>query len=156
MLVIRLQRTGRKNKATFRLVIQEKQQAPNSKVTEIVGTYNPHLKERKDQIVLKEDRIKHWLSVGAQPSNTVHNMLVEFGLIDAPKKRVVQPKLKKKEDEEGEGAAEDGEKPAEGDAPAEDKPEEKKEEVKEEKQEEKKEEKKDEPAEEKKDDEKKE
>lgn len=92
MLVIRLQRTGRRNRATFRLVLQEKNQAPKSKALEILGSYNPHMAERKDQVALKEDRIKHWLSMGAQPSNTIHNMLVEFGLLTAAKKRSVQPK----------------------------------------------------------------
>lgn len=99
--MIRMQRTGRKNQATFRLVLQEKSQAPRSAAKEILGTYNPHAKERKDQVQLKEDRIKYWLSVGAQASPTVHNMLIEFGLITGKKVRVVQPKLKPQE----EGAA---------------------------------------------------
>lgn len=98
MLVIRLQRTGRRNRATFRLVLQEKSQAPKSKALEILGSYNPHMAERKDQIALKADRIKHWLSVGAQPSNTAHNMLVEFGIMEGGKKRSVQPKLKPQEE----------------------------------------------------------
>lgn len=132
MLVIRLSRTGRRNTATFRVVLQEKARSPKSSVLEILGSLTPQLKERKDQVQLKEDRIKYWLSQGAQPSNTVHNMLVEFGIIDAPKKRSVQPKLKPQE--EGAEApaavapAAEGEKPA--DAPAEKPAEEKKEEVK--------------------------
>ena len=121
MLVIRLARTGRRNKATFRVVLQEKSQSPKSKHKEILGSYNPHLKERKEQIVLKEDRIKYWLGEGAQPSNTMHNMLIEFGIIEGEKKRVVQPKLKKKEGEEGGDAA-----PVEGDKPEKKKEEEKK------------------------------
>lgn len=125
MLVIRLQRTGRRNRATFRVVLQEKTQAPKSKAIEILGSYNPHLAERKDQVVLKADRIKHWLSVGAQPSNTMHNMLVEFGIAEGDKKRSVQPKLKPQEESEegGEAPAEGGE-AAEGEAPAEEKAEE--------------------------------
>lgn len=123
MLVIRLQRTGRKNRATFRVVLQEKTQAPKSKAIEILGSYNPHLADRKDQVVLKADRIKHWLSVGAQASNTMHNMLVEFGIAEGDKKRSVQPKLKPQE-EGADAPAEGGEAPAEGDAPAEEKAEE--------------------------------
>lgn len=107
MLVIRLKRTGRRNQAKFRIVLQEKSQAPRSAAKEILGSYDPHLAERKDQIQLKADRIQYWISVGAQPSATVHNILVEQGVIEGEKKRVVQPK--KKEGEETEEAA-----PAEG------------------------------------------
>ncbi len=126
----------------FRVVLQEKTRSPKSKAVEILGSYNPHTPERKDQVVLKEERIKYWLGEGAQPSNTMHNMLVEFGVIEGDKRRSVQPKLKPAE----EGA--EGEAPAEGgDAPKEDAPaaEEKKEEApKEEKPAEKPEEKKEE------------
>lgn len=115
MLVIRLQRTGRKNRATFRVVLQEKAKAPKSKALEILGSYNPHLADRKDQVTLKADRIKHWLSVGAQPSNTIHNMLVEFGIVEGAKKRSVQPKI----DHEAIAAAEEAKKAAEEAAKAE-------------------------------------
>ncbi len=108
MLHIRLQRVGRRNKAMFRVIVQEKSKSPKSAALEILGSYNPHAKERKEQIVLNKERVEYWLSQGAQPSNTMHNMLVEFGIIDAPKKRVVQPKPKKKEEgEEGEGGGEE-------------------------------------------------
>lgn len=92
MLVIRLSRVGRKNAATFRLIVQEKTQAPKSKAHEIVGSYNPHLKDRKTQVQLKTERISYWLSKGAQPSATVHNMLVEFGVIQGKKQKVVGSK----------------------------------------------------------------
>ena len=94
MLVIRLQRIGRKNQPYYRIVIQEKDWAPSSKVIENVGTYNPH--KDKEGIELKEERIKYWLSQGAQPSATIHNMLVNAKIIDAPKMRVVSTKKKKK------------------------------------------------------------
>jgi small subunit ribosomal protein S16 len=110
MLVIRMQRTGRKNAATFRVVLQENSQAPKSKALEILGNYNPHLKERKDQVTVDADRVKHWLSHGAQPSNTVHNLLVELGVITADKKKSVAPKPKPKAEGEEEAPAE---KPAE-------------------------------------------
>ncbi|MFH1426526.1 MAG: 30S ribosomal protein S16 [Candidatus Kerfeldbacteria bacterium] len=110
MLVIRLSRTGRTNMATFRIIVQEKARSPKSAALEILGSYNPHLQERSNQIILDQERTKYWLSKGAQPSITMHNMLVELGIIDAPKRRSVQPKLKKKEGEEG---AEGGAKPAE-------------------------------------------
>lgn len=123
MLVIRMQRTGRKNAATFRVVLQENTQAPKSKALEILGNYNPHLKERKDQVQIDGERVKHWLSQGAQASNTVHNMLVETGVITAPKKKSVAPKPKPKA--EGEEEAPKADAPAEA---AEKKDEDKKEE----------------------------
>lgn len=125
MLVIRMQRVGRRNKAQFRLVLQEKTQAPKSAAKEILGSYNPHIsQDRKEQITLKEDRIKYWLSQGAQPSTTVHNMLLEFSVIEGEKRRSVQPKPKKSEDDGAEdekaaAPAEDGEQKAK-EAPQED------------------------------------
>ena len=94
MLVIRLSRTGQKNKPQYRLIIQEKEWAPNSKAIEIVGHFDPHQKDAKP--VLKAERIKYWLSQGAQASNTVWNMLVEAKIVEGAKKKVV--KAKKKEE----------------------------------------------------------
>ena len=85
MLVIRFQRTGRKRQPSFRLVVQEKTRAPQSKVIEIVGFYNPRSKEQG----LKEDRIKHWISKGAQPTETVANLLINAGLIEGSKRKSV-------------------------------------------------------------------
>lgn len=89
MVVLRLTRMGRKNKATFRIVAQDKLRAPNSRALEIVGSYNPHLPSREQQIQLDTDRIRHWLDHGAQPSATVHNILVERGILQAKKRRSV-------------------------------------------------------------------
>lgn len=89
MLVIRFARTGRKNKASFRLVLQEKTQAPKSAAIETLGSYNPHLIKREDQIQLNAERVKYWLTQGAQPSNTVHNLLIELGITTGKKKRSV-------------------------------------------------------------------
>lgn len=82
MLIIRLQRVGKKNDPSFRLVVTENARAPKSGgYLEILGSYNP----RKKQVSLKEDRIKHWLICGAQISATAHNILVSNKVIDAPK-----------------------------------------------------------------------
>lgn len=87
MLVIRLARHGRRNHPTYRIVLQEKDWAPTSKVLEILGNMDPHTDPRT--INLKTDRVKYWLSQGAQPSNTMHNMLVDAGLVQGPKMRVM-------------------------------------------------------------------
>lgn len=92
MVVVRLARVGRKNKATFRIVAQEKIRSPHSRSLEIIGSYDPHAPTRAEQIHLKNERVQYWLEHGAQPSATVHNMLVELGIIQAPKRRVVRGK----------------------------------------------------------------
>ncbi|MBU0731508.1 30S ribosomal protein S16 [Patescibacteria group bacterium] len=126
MLVIRLKRIGRKNKPYYRLVVQEKSKAPSSSVVEEIGTFNPHTDPAT--IDFNKERVEYWISQGAKASATVHNMLVNEGVIKGDKQRVVQPKIKEKEGGEEEKKPEA--KPEEG---KEDKPaEEKKEEVKEE------------------------
>lgn len=94
MLVIRLKRIGKKNKPYYRLIISEKSKDTFADFLEDLGSYNPHTDP--PAIDLKAERIKYWLSQGAQPSNTVHNILVNADLVDAPKKRAVAPKKKKK------------------------------------------------------------
>lgn len=87
MLVIRLQRIGKKKQPTYRFVINEKTRDTQAKSLEILGEYNPVAKEKV--INLKEDRIKHWLSQGAQTSATVHNLLVKAGLVEGKSRDVV-------------------------------------------------------------------
>jgi small subunit ribosomal protein S16 len=84
MLTIRFARVGKKNKAQFKIMLQEKTAAPGGRHVEILGAHDPHLKKT----VLKEERIKYWLSQGAQASDTVHNLLVSKGVISGEKRRV--------------------------------------------------------------------
>ena len=105
MLKIRLQRIGRINMPSYRLIVVEHTEGPKTgRFTEIVGTYNPRSKER----VLKDERIKYWMSVGAKPTDTVHNMLVSAGVIQGKKINVL-PKFVEPAKEEA---------PAEAPAPA--------------------------------------
>lgn len=96
MLVMRLARVGRKNKPAFRVLLQEKTRSPHSKALETLGSYNPLLKKRSDQVRLNQERILYWLSKGAQPSATLHNLLLEFKIIQGSKKRAVKMKAKAK------------------------------------------------------------
>ena len=94
MLVIRLNRFGKRNQAQFRLVLQEKTKAPGHRHIEMLGSHNPHSKVT----ILKKDRILYWIGQGAQPSDRVHNMLVKDGVIEGkiiPKK---MPRPVKKEE----------------------------------------------------------
>ena len=86
MLTIRFKRIGRKKMPIYRIVVMEKHKDPWANYKEKLGFYNPRTKETE----LKEDRIKYWLSVGAQASNTVHNLLVKNGLIEGDKKKSVK------------------------------------------------------------------
>jgi small subunit ribosomal protein S16 len=147
MVTIRLTRVGKKNKPQYRIVVQEKSKATSSDYLEKVGFYNPH-DDSEGGLQLNEDRIKHWISKGAETSDTVHNMLVEKGIVEGKKIPKGRPTKKKKEGEETEGEEKKEESPKEevrAETKEEPKVEEKKEEVpKEEKVEEKSEEKKEE------------
>lgn len=86
MLRIRLQRIGRINLPSYRIIVVEHTEGPKTgKFTEIVGTYNPRSKERK----INDERVKYWMSVGAKPSDTVHNMLVSAGVLTGKKINVL-------------------------------------------------------------------
>ena len=87
MITIRLSRTGKRHKPQYRIVVQEKHRDPWSPAMEILGTYNPNTSP--STIELNEERIKHWLEQGAQPSNTIHNMLVNAGIIKDDKAKAV-------------------------------------------------------------------
>ena len=86
MLKIRMQRIGRINMPSYRLIVVEHTESPKTgRFTDIVGTYNPRSKERK----LDEAKIKEWMSKGAKPSDTVHNMLVSAGILKGKKINVL-------------------------------------------------------------------
>ena len=96
MLKIRLQRIGRKNDPSFRVVLTDSKNSTKSgRFLEIVGTYNP----KSGNTEFKVDRIKNLLSMGAQLSNTMHNFLVKEKVIEGKKKNVLpkkKPTLKRK------------------------------------------------------------
>lgn len=85
MLTIRLQRIGKKKFPTYRLVISENARDTQDRFLELLGTFNPHLKE--NQFLPVTDRILYWISKGAQTSDTVHNMLLNAGIIKEGKKK---------------------------------------------------------------------
>ncbi len=82
MLAIRLQRVGRKNDPHFRVIVTDRKRASKSgSHIEILGWQDP----RAHKFELKSDRAKFWLSKGAKPSDTVHNLLVSAQIISGPK-----------------------------------------------------------------------
>ena len=86
MLTIRFNRTGRKNRANFRVVVQEHTVAPGGRHVEVLGSYDPHQKKA----VLQAERIQYWLSQGAQMSDTAFNLFVKEGVVKSDKKRSVK------------------------------------------------------------------
>lgn len=73
MLTIRLSRIGKKKKPYYRVVVIERTRPRDGRIKESVGTYDP-LKQPAE-IKLDADRIKYWLGVGAQPSDTVRSFI---------------------------------------------------------------------------------
>jgi len=93
MLVIRFLRVGKKNQPSFKIVVTDKRESSTTgRSVEEVGFWNPSTKEK----VLRQERIKYWLSVGAKPSPTVFNLLVSEKIIEG-KKIAVHKKAKMKE-----------------------------------------------------------
>ena len=116
MLKIRMQRTGRINVPSYRVVVLEHARSPKAgNFVERVGTYNPKTKER----VLDAARITYWMSKGAQPSDTVHNMLISAGIIKGKKINVLPQKSPPVKEAPAETAAPAAVTPAEAAAPAE-------------------------------------
>lgn len=100
MLKIRLQRVGRKNDPSFRVVLTDSKNAAQSgSFLEILGSYSA----RQGKPSIKEDRVKYWMSVGAKPSDTVHNLLLSEKII-AGKKINVLPRKSPPKKEGGEAS----------------------------------------------------
>jgi small subunit ribosomal protein S16 len=101
MLKIRLQRIGRKNDPSFRAVLTDSKNSTKSgKFLEILGTYNPKVKEDDKKKSLDTERIKYWMSKGAKCSDTMHNFLIHDKVITGKKINVLpkkKPTVKRKE-----------------------------------------------------------
>lgn len=80
MVKIRLRRTGAKKKPTYRVVVADSRSPRDGRFIEIIGHYNP----RTSPVTFKihEDRVLHWLSVGAQPTDIVQKLLKNQGTLD--------------------------------------------------------------------------
>lgn len=106
MLVIRLQRVGRKNDPSFRIVVMDSRKAAKSgRVIEVVGNYDA----RQGKPMIKGERVKHYMALGGRPSETVHNLLVDAKVITGKKVNALNKKTPPKKEEEA--------KPAEAAAP---------------------------------------
>lgn len=85
-LAMRLSRGGRKGRPFYRIVVADKRMPRDGRYIERLGVYNPLLADNdENRVQLVEDRIKYWLSQGAQPSERVAIFLGKAGILDMPK-----------------------------------------------------------------------
>ncbi len=92
MLMLKLQRIGKKHHGTFRLIVGEKRTKLDGKQLEDLGWFNP----QTPKMEFKKERIEHWLKMGAGKTPTVHNLLIVAGVLTG-KKIAVHKQPKKKE-----------------------------------------------------------
>lgn len=104
---IRMSRGGAKKRPFYRIVVTDSRNPRDGRFIEKVGTYNPMLaKDSPERVKLVEDRIKHWLSVGAIASDRVARFLGEAGITPMPAQRNnPQKAIPKKERKEGAATA---------------------------------------------------
>lgn len=91
MLTIRLQRTGTKNKPSFRIVLAQSYRSASKKFLEVIGHYNPRTKSFG---IKDEERLKYWLGQNVQISPTVKNLFIEKKLVSGKKVSAWRPKKK--------------------------------------------------------------
>ncbi len=89
MLAIKLQRIGKKHQPGYRVVVAERRSKMAAPPVEDLGFYDPLSKAAG----IKKERVLHWISIGAQPTVTAHNLLIKQGIIMVATKAV---KMKKK------------------------------------------------------------
>lgn len=92
MLKIKLSRIGKKKAPMYRLIITEVGRDPYGRALEILGSYNPFSKD----LQVKAERIKHWLSLGAQMTPTANNLLVTKGIVEGTKVKAAKVTKKRR------------------------------------------------------------
>lgn len=93
MLSIKLQRIGRRHQPSYRVVVAEARSKMIAPPVEDLGSYNPMTKA----FSVKGERVTYWVSKGAQPTVTVHNLLAKAKIIDAKPRKIAMPAKKAEE-----------------------------------------------------------
>jgi small subunit ribosomal protein S16 len=84
-VAIRLSRGGAKKRPYYKIVVTDARNARDGKFIERIGSYNPLLpKDSPERVKLDEERARHWLSVGAKPSDRVHRFFDAAGILERP------------------------------------------------------------------------
>ena len=78
---IRLKKLGRRHLPFYRIVAADSKCGRNGREIEVLGTYDPVNKEEGKVVAINRERVQHWLSVGAQPSDTVRSILKAQGVL---------------------------------------------------------------------------
>lgn len=117
MVRIRLQRFGRTHRPFYRIAAMDSRTRRNGKVIENLGWYNPVEQAPERQIELKEERIRHWLSQGAIPTETMRDLLAKHDLL-TPKLKAEWEADQAKYKARGEAKAAEAKKKAEEEAAA--------------------------------------
>jgi small subunit ribosomal protein S16 len=120
-LKIRLARGGAKKRPFYRIVVADSRSPRDGRFIERIGSYDPMLpKEAENRLVISEERVKHWLGVGAKPSDRVARFLFEKKLGPKPaipeqtKKSQPRAKAQERMKAAAEAAKAEGDKPAAG------------------------------------------
>jgi small subunit ribosomal protein S16 len=92
---IRLRRTGAKKQPSYRFVVTDTRSPRDGRFLEIIGHYNP--RRNPVEVVIDEEKVKHWLAKGALPSGTVARLLAARGLYDKSKVTLRKARTRKKE-----------------------------------------------------------
>jgi len=92
MLAIKLKRVGKKHQATFRIIVAEKRKKIEGKFIEDLGFWDPHA----NKFSVNGESAKKWMGHGAQPTATVHNLLIKAKVIEQKKKIQLHKKPLKK------------------------------------------------------------
>ncbi len=132
-LKLRLSRHGAKKRPFYRIVVADSRAPRDGRHIEILGTFNPLLpKDSEERVKLKEDRVKHWIGVGAKPTDRVLRFLDAAGIAkrDArnnPQKALPGKKRQEREEEQRQAEADakeaaEAEAAAAAEAPAEEAP----------------------------------
>jgi small subunit ribosomal protein S16 len=100
-VVIRMRRTGRRNRPCFRINVADSRSPRDGRFIETLGQYDPISNDAEKQVTLDVERAKHWLSLGALPSDTVRSILRAQGVFEGvapkrPRKRTGRGKMTKK------------------------------------------------------------
>ena len=111
MLKLRLSMGGTKKRPVYKIVVADSRFARDGRFIEKLGFFNPLLpKEKKERVGLEEERIKYWLSQGAQPTTRVARILGENKMMEMPAKgnnpqKAIPKKDRKKDGEEAKSDA---------------------------------------------------
>jgi len=87
-VVIRMKRTGRRNRPCYRISVADRREPRDGATLENLGLYDPIAAKPEAQLTLNVERAKHWIAVGAQPSETVRSIFKKNGVFeDAPPRK---------------------------------------------------------------------